>query len=87
MDKLNTHYYDGKLVINFVIPSLPDKAIFLQCMNELYSNLLPYLTKSAQHNFSVIINSDKTHNFDSTNNLYADQLLYACYILFTNKTF
>lgn len=85
MEKLNTHYYDSKLLIDFPIPIIPDRIEFAKSMQALYTVLVPILTPGARNNFLAIAQGQG--NYDNANNLYADQLLYACYLLLVNKNF
>jgi hypothetical protein len=85
---MNTHYFDGKL--------LPDKALLhehilraesipkdqkLNAFYDLRAKLSP------NHNLNTIINDFNLYghapgpNYDPTNDLYADDLLYLCYEL------
>jgi len=95
MDKLNVHYYDGHLEpsINAVrkwlslagaIPR-PSKILafqsFLACVT-------PSITMPFLNNLHTIINEyslrdriKESGNYDSANDLYADDLLYVCYLV------
>jgi len=85
MDQLNTHFYDGKIAELKKpfqdeltrIRSLPkeEKLTAFQILKE-------HLPKEAHANLDMIVNDLGTvANYDSKNDLYADDLLYFCYFI------
>ena len=80
---LNTHHYDGKLIITDFIADIErvkkiDKVTKLTKFNKLADLALTIFQK---RNLSVIIRDYKNNsraNYDSSNNLDAADLLYLC---------
>jgi len=94
-DLTNTHTYDGKLqwtkaeLIQEIsrVTVLPKEAK-LQAFNQLRLALQRYaISPSAQKCFEIIFQTfaqsergkPNNHNYDSANDLYADDLLYLCF--------
>ncbi len=77
MDKLSTHYYDGKLSLSLsVMKSTEEKnTIFRAVLLPLIANSKDINKDNAISATNLIIN-DYKNNYDGTDSLYACDLLY-----------
>ena len=90
MDKLNTHYYDGKLVdtVPVDVKNIPDvqKLERIRALQAMLPQLVK-LTPQAIHNLNTIVedyaSAGGANNHDSTNGLKAEELLCMIHGLMT----
>jgi hypothetical protein len=81
MEKLDTHYYDGKIQADFTLPTVPPEGIDKE-LSLLFTHLArhPKCSPAAAQNYRIIA-SKGPGNYDSTGRWSADHLLYACALL------
>jgi hypothetical protein len=90
MQKLDAHYYDGNLykedptnilrnsiALSKYILENHKRDIVLKFVNELININSPYKNSQSLSNITTVVNSyQHPTNFDQTNNIHADDLLY-----------
>lgn len=91
MEKLETHYYDGKLIDLYTF-ILAERVELLKDLRDRFREVLLSLNSKlslvAYNVLVILINSIGTgSNFDNTNNINGDDLLLICSSLVDNEDF